>query len=118
MEAVSLPAESRRFSYASVRVPPTEQRRRDALGQCQGRRLRSVPADLLDQGAEKRKEHGSKGSRVFRDPEDASRVWVVFDWEVEDYEKFIADPEVPAIFQEAGLQGPPVKAEAAGQYDS
>ena len=55
-------------------------------------------------GAEKRKEHGSKGSRVFRDPEDASRVWVVFDWEVEDYEKFIADPEVPAIFQEAGLQ--------------
>jgi hypothetical protein len=69
-------------------------------------------------GAEKRKEHGSKGSRVFRDPEDASRVRVVFDWEVEDYEKFIADPEVPAIFQEAGLQGPLVKAEAAGQYGS
>jgi hypothetical protein len=59
-----------------------------------------------------------KGSRVFRDPEDARRVWVVFDWEVEDYEKFIADPEVPAIFQEAGLQGPPAKAEAAGQYGS
>ncbi len=56
-------------------------------------------------GAEKRKEHGSKGSRVFRDPEDASRVWVAFDWEVEDYEKFIADPEVPAIFQEAGTPG-------------
>lgn len=43
-------------------------------------------------GAEKRKEHGSKGSRVFRDPEDASRVSVVFDWQAEDYEKFIADP--------------------------
>ena len=69
-------------------------------------------------GAEKRKEHGSKGSRVFRDPEDAGRVWVVFDWEAEGYEKFVADPEVPAIFQEAGLQGPPVKAEAAGQYGS
>jgi hypothetical protein len=69
-------------------------------------------------GAEKRKEHGSKGSRVFRDPEDAGRVLVVFDWEVEDYEKFISDPEVPAIFQEAGLQGPPIRAEAAGQYDS
>ena len=69
-------------------------------------------------GAEKRREHGSKGSRVFRDPQDASRVWVAFDWEMEDYEKFIADPEVPAIFQEAGLQGPPVKAEAAGKYDS
>jgi hypothetical protein len=25
-------------------------------------------------GAEKRKEHGSKGSQVFRDPDDASRV--------------------------------------------
>ena len=69
-------------------------------------------------GAEKRKEHGSKGSRVFRDPEDASRVLVVFDWEGEGYEKFIADPGVPAIFQEAGLQGPPVKAEPAGEYDS
>lgn len=43
---------------------------------------------------------------------------MVFDWEVEDYEKFIADSEVPAIFQEAGLHGPPVKAEAAGQYSS
>ena len=69
-------------------------------------------------GAEKRKEHGSKGSRVFRDPDDPSRVWVAFDWETEDYEKFIADPEVPAIFQEAGLQGPPVAAESAGEYDS
>jgi quinol monooxygenase YgiN len=69
-------------------------------------------------GAEKRKEHGSKGSRLFRDPEDAGRVLVVFDWEEKDYEKFLSDPEVPAIFQEAGLQGPPVKAEAAGQYDS
>ena len=69
-------------------------------------------------GAEKRREHGSKGSQVFRDPDDPSRVWVAFDWELEDYGKFIADPEVPAIFQEAGLQGPPVKAEPAGEYDS
>jgi hypothetical protein len=69
-------------------------------------------------GAEKRKEHGSKGSKVFRDPDDASRVWVAFDWEMEDYAKFMADPEVPEIFQAAGLQGPPVKAEPAGEYDS
>ena len=69
-------------------------------------------------GAEKRREHGSKGSQVFRDPDDPSRVWVAFDWELEDYGKFIADPEVPAIFQEAGLQGPPVTAESAGEYDS
>ena len=69
-------------------------------------------------GAEKRKEHGSKGSRVFRDPDDASRVWVVFDWEGEDYGKFLADPEVPAIFQEAGLLGPPVDIEPAAEYDA
>jgi hypothetical protein len=69
-------------------------------------------------GAEKRREHRSRHSHVFRDPEDPRRVWVVFDWDVADYERFIADPEVPAIFQEAGLQGPPVKAEPAGEYGS
>jgi hypothetical protein len=45
-------------------------------------------------------------------------VWVAFDWEIEDYEKFISDPEVPAIAQELGLQGPPVKAESVAEYDS
>ena len=69
-------------------------------------------------GAEKRREHGSRGSRVFRDPEDTGRVWVVFDWDPEDYGKFIADPAVPEIFQEAGLEGPPVKAEPAGEYEA
>jgi hypothetical protein len=33
--------------------------------------------------AEKRKQHGSKGSHVFRDPNDDARVWVVFDWDEE-----------------------------------
>ena len=36
-------------------------------------------------GAEKRKEHGSQGARVFRDPNDDSRVWVVFDMDQEAY---------------------------------
>ncbi len=69
-------------------------------------------------GADKRKEHGSKGSQIFRDPDDPSRLWVVFDWEIEDYERFISDPEVPAIAQELGLQGPPVKVESVAEYDS
>jgi hypothetical protein len=30
-------------------------------------------------GAEKRKEHGSKGATVFRDPNEDDRVWVLFD---------------------------------------
>ena len=69
-------------------------------------------------GAEKRKEHGCKGSEIFRDPDDASRVWVAFDWQIEDYDKFLSDPEIPAIAQELGLQGPPVKAESVAAYDS
>ena len=31
-------------------------------------------------GAEKRKQHGSKGSHVFRDPNEDDRVWVIFGW--------------------------------------
>ena len=35
-------------------------------------------------GAEKRKQHGSKGATVFRDPNEADRVWVLFDAETAD----------------------------------
>jgi hypothetical protein len=69
-------------------------------------------------GAEKRKQHGSKGSHVFRDPNDDHRVWVVFDWDEEGYKNLVSDPEVPAIFQEAGLQGRPDLAERAGEHDA
>ena len=56
-------------------------------------------------GLEKRREHGSGGSRVFRDPADASRVWVVFDWDEEGYQRLMSDPDMPGIFQEAGGAG-------------
>jgi quinol monooxygenase YgiN len=69
-------------------------------------------------GVEKRREHGCKGSEVFRDPDDSNRVWVVFDWRIEDYEKFLADPEVPAIAQKLALREPPVKVEPVAQYGS
>ena len=69
-------------------------------------------------GAEKRKQHGSKGSHVFRDPIDDGRVWVVFDWDEEGYNHLMSDPEVPAIFQEAGLQGRPEKAELAAEREA
>ncbi len=68
-------------------------------------------------GAEKRRQHGSKGSHVFRDPNQDDRLWVVFDWDEEGFDNFLSDPEVPAIFQEAGLQGRPQAAELAGQHD-
>ncbi|MDQ3671444.1 MAG: hypothetical protein M3364_03265 [Actinomycetota bacterium] len=69
-------------------------------------------------GAEKRKQHGSKGSHVFRDPNDDDRVWVVFDWDEEGYSNLLSDPEVPAIFQAAGLKGKPEIAELAGEHDA
>lgn len=69
-------------------------------------------------GAEKRREHACTGSRVFLDPGDQSRVWVVFDWKPEDYEGFLSDPEIPAIARELGLQGPPVHAISIAEYDS
>ena len=56
-------------------------------------------------GAEKRKQHGSKGSSVFRDPNEDDRVWVLFDWDESGWQNFVSDPEVPAILQEAGHKG-------------
>jgi hypothetical protein len=68
-------------------------------------------------GAEKRRQYGSKGSHVFRDPNDDSRVWVVFDWDAGGFQDFVSDPDVPAIFEEGGLQERPQLAEATREHD-
>lgn len=70
------------------------------------------------QGADKRREHGCRGAEIFRDPDDPNRVWAVFDWSLEDYQRFLADPDIPAIARQLALREPPVKVEAAAQYDS
>jgi hypothetical protein len=69
-------------------------------------------------GAEKRRQHGSKGATVFRDPSEDDRVWVLFDWDAEGWQRFVSDPEVPSILQEAGHKGRPQAAELGGQYDA
>jgi hypothetical protein len=69
-------------------------------------------------GAEKRKQHGSKGSRVYRDPNDDNRVWVLFDWDEEGYKELLADPEMPAIFEEGGLQGRPQAAALVREHEA
>ena len=69
-------------------------------------------------GAEKRKQHGSKGSTVFRDPNEEDRVWVIFDWDGEGWQRFASDPDVPAIMQEAGHKGRPQVAELGGRYEA
>ena len=66
-------------------------------------------------GAEKRKEHGSKGALIFRDPSETDRVWVMFDWDADGWQSFVSDPEVPPIIQEAGHKGKPQAAAFAGE---
>ena len=71
-------------------------------------------------GAAKRKEHGSRGSTLYRDSNDPGTVYVLIDIDEEDFKKFAADPDMPAIFEEGGLKAPPEPAfvEAAGKLDS
>jgi hypothetical protein len=69
-------------------------------------------------GADKRREHGSEGAVVFRDPNEADRVWVIFDWDAEGWQSFASDPEVPPIMQEAGHKGRPQAAGLGGSYDA
>jgi hypothetical protein len=69
-------------------------------------------------GLEKRKQHGSTGSVVFRDPSEADRVWAVFDWDERGWQSFVSDPDVPPILQAAGHKGKPQAAQLAGRYDA
>jgi hypothetical protein len=69
-------------------------------------------------GAEKRRQHGSKGATVFRDPREADRVWVLFDWDADGWQSFVSDPDVPPILKEAGHKGSPQAAGLAGSYDA
>jgi hypothetical protein len=69
-------------------------------------------------GAEKRHLHGSKGSTVFRDPNDEKRVWALFDWDGDGWQSFVSDPEVPPILQAAGHVGRPQAAEIVGRYNA
>jgi hypothetical protein len=69
-------------------------------------------------GAEKRKQHGSKGAVVFRDPSETDRVWVIFDWDEQGWQSFVSDPEVPPIMQAAGHKGRPQAAQFAGRCNA
>lgn len=68
--------------------------------------------------AVKRKQHGSKGAMVFRDPNEADRVWVLFDWDEQGFKNFLSDPEVPAIVKAAGHKTKPQPAMLGAKYNS
>ncbi|MEO8564164.1 MAG: hypothetical protein ABI601_18940 [bacterium] len=66
-------------------------------------------------GADKRKQHGSKGALIFRDPNEQDRVWVVFDWNEEGWKSFVSDPSVPPVMKEAGHKTRPQSLTLAGE---
>ncbi len=68
--------------------------------------------------AEKRKQHGSKSAMVFRDPAEADRVWVLFDWDEQGWKAFVSDPEVLPLLKEAGHKEKPQMATFAGGLGS
>lgn len=68
-------------------------------------------------GADKRREHGSRGARVFHDPNEDGRIWVVFDMDEDSYSNLLSDPEMPPIFQEAGLKEIPQAARLAREHE-
>jgi hypothetical protein len=69
-------------------------------------------------GADKRRQHGSKGVVVFRDPAEADRVWAVFDWDEEGWQSFVSDPTVPPIMKDAGHKPRPQALQLAGRCDA
>jgi hypothetical protein len=69
-------------------------------------------------GAEKRSQHGSKGSTVFRDPREANRVWALFDWDEAGWANFVSDPTVPPVLEAAGHLSKPESATFLATYDA
>ena len=66
----------------------------------------------------KRKQHGSTGATVFRDPNDKARVWVIFEWDDKGWQSFVSDPEVPPIMKEAGHTSKAQAATQSGRYSA
>jgi quinol monooxygenase YgiN len=71
-------------------------------------------------GAEQRREFGSRGAQVLRNSDDEHEVWVLFDWAGDEFERFLQEPTTRELMAAAGLQGPPeyTVVEQAGQTDS
>ena len=68
-------------------------------------------------GAVKRRQHGSKGATVFRDPMEADRVWVIFDWDEKGWQSFVSDPSVAPILKEAGHTSKPQVLQITAESD-
>src|SRR5215216_6438207 len=69
-------------------------------------------------GAEKREQHGSKGSHVFRDSMTTTGSGCRSTGMRRAGKASSPTPTIPAILQEAGHKGKPHAAELAGTYDA
>ena len=58
-------------------------------------------------GAEKRRQYGCEGARVFRNEEDPAEVVLLFDWDRARFEDFMSDASVRETQRSGGAQGPP-----------
>jgi hypothetical protein len=66
----------------------------------------------------KRKQHGSTGATVFLDPNDKTRVWVIFEWDEKGWQSFVSDPEVTPILKQAGHTSKAQPAQMTGRYSA
>ena len=55
-------------------------------------------------GAEKRKQHGCKGSHVFQDPNESDRVWAIFDWDQAGWQSLVSEPRSRRSLGKPGLR--------------
>ena len=69
-------------------------------------------------GAEKRKLHGSKGSTVFRDPNEEDRVWAIFDWDLEGWAKLRLRSRGAADHAAGRAQVRPQVGELVGRFEA
>ena len=65
-------------------------------------------------GAEKRGSTGPRARSSSAIPTRTTASGCIFDWDMEGWQSFASDPEVPAIMQEAGHKGRPQVAELSG----
>ena len=57
----------------------------------------------------------AQGSAHLPRPLPEDRVWAVFDWDLDGWQNFVSDPDVPPIIREAGHKGKPQVAEFASE---
>jgi hypothetical protein len=59
------------------------------------------------EGAQLRSTHGSRGAHVLRNEDDPNEVWVLFDWDRDEYLAFLDDPDTTEVMGRAGLTNAP-----------